>query len=382
MARFLDSARGPMVSLVWGNMLKCLLYLGLVGCLIAPARPASAKPQRVERAGGRTDVAGPRRRAPSDARQQRHARKQSVRPARGRLASRTREGRHCRAPAVRVLRRHSAGVEERLLSLTLCDGSPNPAALASLSLLARPREVPRPSLTELRAYGKRPPGRSQTGRGRDPAYLSERVLRVHPGLALRLQALASQFRGRAIELVSGHRPTARVTSRHHHGRAFDLRVLGVSNERVRDFLRTLEETGVGYYPNSTFVHVDVRDDKGYWVDRSGPGEPADYGPWPPRRKRAARARLSARRGTQAPKAAREAQVKRSTRAAIAEVRRLERAFATRPQRGAMKSKTSPGGASPGHAPGRFDEAGDRMNAQEVARIRADALQALAALSRR
>jgi hypothetical protein len=25
----------------------------------------------------------------------------------------------------------------------------------------------------------------------------------------------------------------------------------------------------------------VREDRGYWVDRSGPGEPADYGRWPP-----------------------------------------------------------------------------------------------------
>jgi hypothetical protein len=46
-------------------------------------------------------------------------------------------------------------------------------------------------------------------------------------------------------------------------------------------LQELSETGVGYYPNSTFVHVDVRPDAAYWVDRSGPGEPPDYGPWPP-----------------------------------------------------------------------------------------------------
>jgi hypothetical protein len=33
---------------------------------------------------------------------------------------------------------------------------------------------------------------------------------------------------------------------------------------------------VGYYPNSTFVHVDVRAASAYWVDRSGPGEKPNY----------------------------------------------------------------------------------------------------------
>jgi len=29
---------------------------------------------------------------------------------------------------------------------------------------------------------------------------------------------------------------------------------------------------VGYYPNSSFVHLDVRDTNSYWVDYAGPGE--------------------------------------------------------------------------------------------------------------
>ena len=31
------------------------------------------------------------------------------------------------------------------------------------------------------------------------------------------------------------------------------------NEALRDFCRTLKNVGCGYYPNSVFVHMDVRD---------------------------------------------------------------------------------------------------------------------------
>ena len=45
-----------------------------------------------------------------------------------------------------------------------------------------------------------------------------------------------------------------------------VRVDGVPLARVRDALVTLERTGVGYFPNSVFVHVDVRDERHAWVD--------------------------------------------------------------------------------------------------------------------
>jgi hypothetical protein len=45
------------------------------------------------------------------------------------------------------------------------------------------------------------------------------------------------------------------------------------------------DTGCGYYPNSSFVHVDVRQPgTGHvaWIDASGPGEPPHYvASWPP-----------------------------------------------------------------------------------------------------
>jgi hypothetical protein len=51
------------------------------------------------------------------------------------------------------------------------------------------------------------------------------------------------------------------------------------------FAKTLGDTGCGFYPNSSFVHIDVRDaGAGHvtWIDASGPGETPRYVPtWPP-----------------------------------------------------------------------------------------------------
>jgi hypothetical protein len=62
------------------------------------------------------------------------------------------------------------------------------------------------------------------------------------------------------------------------GLACDFRVAGVSNTELRDYLRrNFDKVGVGYYPNSSFVHLDVRKDhSAFWIDYSGPGERALY----------------------------------------------------------------------------------------------------------
>jgi hypothetical protein len=60
------------------------------------------------------------------------------------------------------------------------------------------------------------------------------------------------------------------------GRALDFRIRGVRNEELWAFCRTLRNAGCGYYPNSTFVHLDVRESKAFWIDRSRPGEPPQY----------------------------------------------------------------------------------------------------------
>ena len=46
-------------------------------------------------------------------------------------------------------------------------------------------------------------------------------------------------------------------SQHILSRAIDIRIPGVSTERLRDAALSLHMGGVGYYPRSGFVHVDV-----------------------------------------------------------------------------------------------------------------------------
>lgn len=176
----------------------------------------------------------------------------------------------CLQAPVTVARVHAGSRERRRLSLTHCDGRPHRDALDALSILARPRGVDRPSGEDRRAAP-------------DDEHVAPNIRRLHPGLLTRLQALADRWPDKRIEIVSGYRPGARRTSRHHHARALDLRVAGIPRATVSRFARTLDKTGVGYYPNSVFTHIDVRHRNAYWVDRSGPGEAPDYGPWPRRR---------------------------------------------------------------------------------------------------
>jgi len=46
-------------------------------------------------------------------------------------------------------------------------------------------------------------------------------------------------------------------SLHMQGEAIDIRMPGVSTSKLRDVALTLHRGGVGYYPESRFVHVDV-----------------------------------------------------------------------------------------------------------------------------
>ena len=105
--------------------------------------------------------------------------------------------------------------------------------------------------------------------------------RIHVDLLRMLQSVADHWPGKRILIYSGYRPYRRsqhtARSKHNVGQAIDFRVEGVSNSAVRDYCRTFSKAGVGYYPNSHFVHLDARDERGYWVDYSGPGEAPRYG---------------------------------------------------------------------------------------------------------
>lgn len=171
-------------------------------------------------------------------------------------------------PAVTVVRRHRHGLEQLRMPLLACDGRPSEDAQLALSLLARARTVERaPTVEAMQAW------REAEG---DPELLAEGVHRIHPGLLERLQRVGETFDPSPIEIVSGYRPESAERSRHHHGRALDIVVQGVAREALRDLVATFPQTGVGWYPNSTFVHIDVREESAYWVDLSGPGERPRY----------------------------------------------------------------------------------------------------------
>lgn len=116
-------------------------------------------------------------------------------------------------------------------------------------------------------------------RFRAPANLEHKV---HPRLVKLLAKISDHFGGRPIEVISGYRPKriGQYTphSNHNKGHAIDMRIVGVPNEVLRDYCRTFSYVGVGYYPNSLFVHFDVRKDSAFWVDLSGPGERPNYVP--------------------------------------------------------------------------------------------------------
>jgi uncharacterized protein YcbK (DUF882 family) len=84
--------------------------------------------------------------------------------------------------------------------------------------------------------------------------------------------LQTHFGAQEIRVVSGYRvPTGRGTSNHGRGRAIDLIVPGTPDIEVAKFAREIGFVGVGIYPTSQFVHVDVRPRSYFWVDYSGPG---------------------------------------------------------------------------------------------------------------
>ncbi|WP_394850653.1 DUF882 domain-containing protein [Pendulispora brunnea] len=88
-------------------------------------------------------------------------------------------------------------------------------------------------------------------------------------LAYRIQ---TYFHAQELRIVSAYRaPRRHRKSNHGLGRALDMIVPGASDEEVAKFARELGFVGIGVYPASGFVHVDVRSRSYFWVDRSGPG---------------------------------------------------------------------------------------------------------------
>jgi hypothetical protein len=91
-----------------------------------------------------------------------------------------------------------------------------------------------------------------------------------------LARVSDHFGGRQIHVVSGYRlpkGLTRRTSRHVAGEAIDFRIPGVPLTTLRDYCQQFPDVGVGYYPTTQFVHLDVRKQPARWTDWSLPGQP-------------------------------------------------------------------------------------------------------------
>ena len=105
--------------------------------------------------------------------------------------------------------------------------------------------------------------------------------KIHPRLISLIARVAQHFEFRTIIIYSGFRAYSKdqptKESKHNVGRAIDFAVEGVSNWKVMKYCRTFSNVGVGYYPKSYFVHLDVREKDAFWIDYSGPGQKPKYG---------------------------------------------------------------------------------------------------------
>jgi uncharacterized protein YcbK (DUF882 family) len=105
---------------------------------------------------------------------------------------------------------------------------------------------------------------------RDPRTGNEHP--VEPRLLDSVYRIARHFSAHEIRVISGYRtPKPNTHSNHGRGRAMDLIVPGATDEDVAKLARDAGFSGVGIYPVSGFVHVDVRERSYFWVDTSGPG---------------------------------------------------------------------------------------------------------------
>lgn len=98
---------------------------------------------------------------------------------------------------------------------------------------------------------------------------------VDPRLYETLSRIYDHFGKKRIILVSGFRFQRNEGSRHYHASAMDIRIQGVSSRELYKYAESLDpgNMGIGIYPRSGFVHIDMRapGDPSYrWTDRSPP----------------------------------------------------------------------------------------------------------------
>jgi hypothetical protein len=98
---------------------------------------------------------------------------------------------------------------------------------------------------------------------------TNQTTKMDPRLFETVVRAAEKFHARYVEIVSGFRaPKYQLMlrkkghevareSQHPRGTAVDFRVAGVPTKILLRYIRSLKLGGVGYYPESKFVHADV-----------------------------------------------------------------------------------------------------------------------------
>jgi uncharacterized protein YcbK (DUF882 family) len=100
---------------------------------------------------------------------------------------------------------------------------------------------------------------------------------IHPRLYDMLYRLRHHFRtNKPFHLICGYRSKSSneflrhtrtgvaKNSLHMSGKAIDISLEGIRLSSLRDAARALRAGGVGYYPASGFIHMDVRDKVVWW----------------------------------------------------------------------------------------------------------------------
>jgi hypothetical protein len=172
-----------------------------------------------------------------------------------------------RAPRPVTLARYD-GAESVTLPLIDCDGGVAPDAIDVVSSLSRAPGVPRPSL----------PLPFEPSDDAGPGEWLPNVKLIDPRLIWLLEQVAEAFPRRTLYIMSGYRRHGH-TGLHGKGKAIDLFVYGVPNEQLFALCKGFRDIGCGYYPNSKFVHIDVRPygtERVLWVDDSAPGTASHY----------------------------------------------------------------------------------------------------------
>lgn len=103
----------------------------------------------------------------------------------------------------------------------------------------------------------------------DPIFVDDELVTL-------LQKIRDHF-GKAVHINSAFRTAthnssqknASKYSQHLYGKAADIRIEGVSVDKLADYAETLlsDRGGIGRYYTDNFVHVDVREVKSRWVIR-------------------------------------------------------------------------------------------------------------------